>query len=45
MLWLFKTDQPVTYPNDPNQVDWDYTQGTELRDPSGKELGDYYASL
>ena len=25
--------------------DWDYTQGTELRDPSGKELGDYYARL
>ena len=25
--------------------DWDYTQGTELRDPSGKELGDYYGRL
>jgi hypothetical protein len=35
----------VTYPNDPNQVDWHYTQGTELKDPSGKELGDYYARL
>ncbi len=43
--WLFKTDKPVTYPADPNQVTWDYTQGTELRDPSGKELGDYYARL
>lgn len=43
--WLFKTDKPVTYPADPNQVYWDYTQGTELRDPSGKELGDYYARL
>jgi hypothetical protein len=43
--WLFKTDKPVTYPSDPNQVDWNYTQGTELRDPSGKELGDYYARL
>ena len=43
--WLFKTDKPVTYPADPNQVDWHYTQGTELRDPSGKELGDYYARL
>ena len=31
--WLFKTDKPVTYPADPNQVAWDYTQGTELRDP------------
>ncbi len=43
--WLFKTDRPVTYPADPNQVDWHYEQGTELRDPSGKELGDYYARL
>jgi hypothetical protein len=43
--WLFKTDKPATYPADPNQVVWDYTQGTELRDPTGKELGDYYARL
>jgi len=43
--WMFRTDQPVKYPDDPNQVFWDYTQGTELRDPSGKELGDYYARL
>jgi hypothetical protein len=43
--WLFKTDKPVTYPADPNQVVWNYTQGTELRDPTGKELGDYYARL
>ncbi|MGH9616430.1 MAG: GH39 family glycosyl hydrolase [Acidobacteriaceae bacterium] len=43
--WLFKTPQPVTYPKDPNQVFWDYTQGTELVDPSGKQLGNYYARL
>lgn len=43
--WMFKTDKPVTYPADPNQVFWNYTQGTELRDPTGKELGDYYARL
>jgi hypothetical protein len=43
--WLFKTDKPVGYPADPNQVYWDYTQGTELKDPSGGELGDYYARL
>ncbi len=43
--WLFKTDKPVAYPADPNEVEWHYTQGTELRDPSGKELGDYYARL
>jgi len=43
--WLFKTDKPSTYPADPLKVTWDYTQGTELRDPSGKELGDYYGRL
>ncbi len=43
--WLFKTDKPATYPSDPNQVTWDYTQGSELRDPTGKALGDYYARL
>jgi Glycosyl hydrolases family 39 len=43
--WMFKSDQPVKYPDDPNQVFWDYTKGTELRDPSGKELGDYYGRL
>ncbi len=43
--WLFKTPKPVEYPQDPNKVTWNYTQGTELRDPSGKELGDYYGRL
>jgi hypothetical protein len=43
--WLYKTDAPVTYPADPNEVDWNYTQGMELRDPTGKALGDYYARL
>lgn len=43
--WLFKTPQPVTYPADPNAPGWSYTQGTELKDPTLKELGDYYARL
>ena len=43
--WLFKTDKSVTYPADPNQPVWNYTQGTELRDPTGKEMGDYYERL
>ena len=43
--WMFKTDRPVEYPSDPNQATWNYTQGTELRDPSMKELADYYARL
>jgi hypothetical protein len=43
--WMFQTAGPVPYPEDPDQVDWHYTQGTKLRDPSMKELGDYYARL
>lgn len=43
--WLFKTEKPVTYPDDANRVVWNYTQGSDLRDASGKELGDYYARL
>jgi hypothetical protein len=43
--WMYKTDKPVPYPADPNQVTWDYEQGAELRDPSMKEVADYYARL
>jgi hypothetical protein len=43
--WMFKIDKPVEIPTDPNQVDWNYTQGTELLDPTGRQLADYYARL
>ena len=43
--WLFKTEKPVEFPDDPNQVAWNYTQGTELQDPTGRQLADYYARL
>ncbi|MFN7999088.1 MAG: glycosyl hydrolase family 39 [Bryobacteraceae bacterium] len=43
--WMFKTAAPVKYPEDADQPVWDYTQGTELRDPTAKELADYYARL
>lgn len=43
--WMFKTDKPVDLPSDPNEVDWSYEQGTELRDPSMKEVSDYYTRL
>jgi hypothetical protein len=43
--WMFKTPEPVKYPDDPDQAVWNYTQGTELRDPTMRELGDYYARL
>ena len=37
--------ETFTFPDDPNQVYWKYTQGTELRDPTMKEAADYYARL
>jgi hypothetical protein len=43
--WLFKTDKPVAYPTDPDQANWDYTQGKELRPGGLQDLADYYARL
>ncbi len=43
--WMYKTDRPVNYPDDPNKAVWDYEQGTELRDPTFNEVADYYARL
>ena len=43
--WMFCTPEPVSYPDNPDKPVWNYTQGTELRDPTMKELGDYYARL
>jgi len=43
--WMVKTEKPVSYPADPNLVVWDYTQGSDFRDPSFKEVADYYARL
>ena len=43
--WMYKTEKPVEYPADPDEVTWTYEQGTELRDPSMKEVAGYYARL
>jgi len=43
--WLHKSDKPAVYPDDPNQVTWTYTQRGEPRDPTFKEIADYYARL
>lgn len=43
--WMFKTDKPVAYPDNPDEVTWSYERGTELRDPSLKEISEYYARL
>lgn len=43
--WMFQCDKPLKYPADPNEVNWEYEQCTDLRDPSMKEVADYYARL
>jgi hypothetical protein len=43
--WMFKTDKPVAYPADPDEIDWNYAQGKQLRDPTLKEVVDYYHRL
>src|SRR5579863_8944116 len=40
--WMFKTEKPVSYPADPDQAVWNYTQGTEPVDASFKQVADYY---
>lgn len=43
--WMYKTEKPVAFPDDPDKPVWDYEQGTELRDPTFQEVADYYARL
>ena len=43
--WMVKTEKPVSYPADPDGVTWTYTQGSDFRDPTFKEVADYYARL
>jgi hypothetical protein len=43
--WLFKSDKPIKYPEDPDQVFWNYTQSTKLRDSTYEELANYFARL
>jgi hypothetical protein len=40
--WMYRTPESVPYPKDPDEITWKYTQSTELRDPSLKEIVDYY---
>jgi hypothetical protein len=43
--WLFNTEKPVSYPENPDQVEWTYTQGNQLSDSSAQQVADYYARL
>jgi hypothetical protein len=44
-VWMWKTDKPVAYPSHPDSVVWNYNEGKELRDRSGKEVADYFVRL
>ena len=43
--WMWLDNGGATYPTDVNVPDFNYNQGTQLRDPSLKELTDYYQRL
>lgn len=43
--WMWETPTAVRYPADPDQAIWNYEQGTKLRDPSMKEVADYYGRM
>ena len=43
--WMFKTPEPVRYPADPTKLFWQYEQGTELRDPTAREVAAYFARV
>lgn len=44
-MWVLPDGTNYTYPEDINETDFGYNQGTQLRDPSLKEISDYYARL
>jgi hypothetical protein len=43
--WMYKADTPMSYPSDPDEITWDYEQGTEPRDLTMKEIADYWARV
>lgn len=43
--WMWETVDKVPYPEDPYKTTWSYNQGIKLRDPSMKELADYYVRV
>ncbi|WP_222844478.1 hypothetical protein [Saccharomonospora sp. CUA-673] len=43
--WMFVTPEPVPVSDDPDEIHWEYEQGTELRDPTCAEVADYFYRL
>jgi len=46
--WMFKSDRPVSYPEDPNhssEGEKSPRKVTDMVDPTGRQLADYYARI
>lgn len=43
--WMYKTQQPIAVPDDPNQVDWGYNSGNVPVDPSYGQIAAYLARV
>jgi len=43
--WMIKTDKPVAYANDPDEIVSEYSPGNQFRDTTLKELVGYYHRL
>jgi len=43
--WMFEQTEPVHYPTDPNKMCWECNRGKELRDPTYREVADYFARI
>lgn len=43
--WMFKVDNPMPVPEDPEVDFWPYEQGSELRDPTMGEVAEYFYRL
>lgn len=43
--WMFRNASRPAIPESPNEADWSYEAGTELRDPTGQEAADYFARI
>lgn len=43
--WMFVTPKRVSYPEDPDEVDFNYKGGNQLRDTTLKEVSEYFARV
>ena len=43
--WMFKQTESVHYPADPTKTCWDCARDKELRDPTCREVADYFARV